>query len=99
MCNLHGGKAPQVMAAAKIRLAALVDPAITRLEKVIKESKHDPSTVSAAKDILDRAGLKPKDVLKIEDNKPTPRQILLAKVCSKEELEDLEKRLTKAAKI
>lgn len=66
VCAMHGGKAPQVIAKAKIRLAALVDPAITRLEKVIKKSKHEPSAVAAAKDILDRVGLKPTDKVKFE---------------------------------
>ena len=65
VCSMHGGKAPQVIAKAQIRLAALVDPAIDRLEKVIKESKHDSSAVSAAKDILDRAGLKPTDKVQL----------------------------------
>ena len=58
--------APQVIAKARIRLAALVDPAIKRLEQIIKSGKHDPSAVSAAKDVLDRAGLKPTDKLAIE---------------------------------
>ncbi len=65
VCSMHGGGAPQVIAKAKIRLAALVDPALDRLEKIIKTSKHDASGVSAAKDILDRAGLKPKDSLEV----------------------------------
>ena len=68
VCRMHGGGAPQVIAKAKIRLAALVDPALDRLEKIIKTSKHDASGVSAAKDILDRAGLKPKDRLEVSDN-------------------------------
>ena len=39
VCSMHGGKAPNVIAAAKIRLAALVDPTILRLEKEIKRGK------------------------------------------------------------
>ena len=66
VCAIHGGKASQVIAAARLRLAALVDPAIARLEKVIKDPEHEASAVRAAKDVLDRAGLKPTDTLKIE---------------------------------
>lgn len=66
VCNMHGGKAPQVIAKARVRLAALVDPAIKRLEKIIKSGKHDPSAVRAATDVLDRAGLKPADRLELE---------------------------------
>ena len=66
VCSMHGGRAPAVIAAAKVRLAALVEPAIKRLEKIIKTGKHDPSAVSAAKDVLDRAGLKPADRLQLE---------------------------------
>ena len=66
VCAIHGGKASQVIAAARLRLAALVDPAIARLEKVIKDPEHEASAVRAAKDVLDRAGLKPTDTLEIE---------------------------------
>ena len=66
VCNLHGGSAPQVLAAAKLRLAGLVDPSIDALTRIIKTSKHHPSVVSAAKDLLDRAGLKPADKLQLE---------------------------------
>jgi len=66
VCSMHGGKAPAVIAAAKVRLAALVDPAILRLEKEIKAGKHSPSAVRAATDVLDRAGLRPADRLELE---------------------------------
>lgn len=66
VCAIHGGKASQVIAAARLRLAAKVDPAIARLEKVIKDPEHEASAVRAAKDVLDRAGLKPTDRLKLE---------------------------------
>ena len=66
MCRSHGAGAPQVIAKAKLRLLAAVDPTIDRLIKVTETSKHDPSVVSACKDILDRAGLKPADKLQLE---------------------------------
>ena len=66
VCLSHGGGAPQVVAKAKLRLLRAVDPTIDRLIKVIQTSKHDPSVVSACKDLLDRAGLKPVDKVELE---------------------------------
>jgi hypothetical protein len=64
VCYYHGGAAPQVQASAKERLAALVDPAIDRMVKLIK-SKRDPVALGAVKDVLDRAGLKGPDQDKV----------------------------------
>lgn len=58
VCYIHGGAAPQTKAAALRRILALVDPAL----EALSEALDDPSAairVSAAKDLLDRAGLKP----------------------------------------
>lgn len=52
---MHGGAAPQVKAKAEERLRALVDPAIDRLEKLIKDDSSGVA-LAAVKDILDRAG-------------------------------------------
>ncbi len=41
VCRFHGGKAPQVVRSAKLRLAALVDPAIVNLAAVLEA---DPAT-------------------------------------------------------
>jgi len=66
VCVMHGGKAPQVKKAARERFNDLVDPAINRLEKVINDDAvPTASAVTAAKDILDRAGHKP--VEQVED--------------------------------
>jgi hypothetical protein len=58
VCRVHGGAAPQVKEAARVRLLALVDPALATLARAVN-SKRQPTAVeiSAAKDILDRAGL------------------------------------------
>ena len=61
MCYIHGGAAPQVRLAAKERLAILVDPAITRLEQLMKQTEFPCTAYAAVKDVLDRAGLKPTD--------------------------------------
>lgn len=66
VCMMHGGKAPQTMAAAKLRLAALVDPAIGVLARAMKDQKKQPaSALAAARDVLDRAGFKAKDSLEL----------------------------------
>lgn len=53
VCFKHGGKAPQVMAAAKRRLLEMVNPALTRLEKVITNGEDGPA-VRASLGVIDR---------------------------------------------
>lgn len=62
VCRMHGGSAPQVRRAAALRLAALVDPAIGVLAHSLK-SKTERVKLDAAKDVLDRNGMK--DAVKI----------------------------------
>jgi hypothetical protein len=57
VCRMHGGAAPQVQATAKERLAALVDPALGVVGKALKSYDERVSLI-AAKDVLDRNGLK-----------------------------------------
>jgi len=61
VCVVHGGSAPQVKKAAAERLAEFVDPALDRLRELIDTADQDSVRLSAIKDILDRAGYKPKD--------------------------------------
>lgn len=57
VCRNHGGNAPQVRRKAEERLAALVDPAIGALSRMIQQKrKIDAVTMAAVRDILDRAG-------------------------------------------
>jgi hypothetical protein len=58
---MHGGGAPQVQAAARQRLAALVDPALLRLGQLVREKKQASVALGAVKDVLDRNGLKAPD--------------------------------------
>jgi len=67
----HGGAARQVRAAAKVRLAALVDPAIARLAALLK-SRHDPTALGACRDVLDRAGFKATDKHEVTGPDGTP---------------------------
>jgi hypothetical protein len=51
-----------VKAAAERRLAVLVDPAISVLENILRAvNEHPAQALAAAKDVLDRTGLKTPD--------------------------------------
>jgi hypothetical protein len=69
VCVMHGGKAPQVQESAKLRLARLVDPAITRLGILI-EHIDARVALAAARDVLDRNGFKAPDHLQVDSNQP-----------------------------
>ena len=58
VCYKHGGGAPQVKRAARNRIAHLIDPAIEVLEERLQDKTDPGHALSAAKDVLDRAGLK-----------------------------------------
>lgn len=65
VCWKHGGKAPQAIAAARLRLLQLADPAIKNLHDKTQSDDHRVS-LSASKAILDRAGIGPKGSLELE---------------------------------
>ena len=58
VCRVHGGAAPQVREAARLRLLALVDPALATLARAVR-GKGKPTAVEirAATEILNRAGM------------------------------------------
>jgi hypothetical protein len=74
VCRIHGGAAPQVKAKAAERLAALVDPAIDRLARLLK-SGDDAAAYRAVKDVLDRNGFKPKDAVEVTGKDGGPIQL------------------------
>lgn len=57
VCVYHGGKAPQVRAAAQRRLLEAVDPALAELVKLARTADSESVRLQAVRDILDRAGL------------------------------------------
>jgi hypothetical protein len=61
VCKMHGGKSPQALRTAAERLAALVDPAIEELGHLVRYADSDTIKLAAIKDVLDRAGFKPKE--------------------------------------
>jgi hypothetical protein len=58
---MHGGGTPSVRAKAELRIAAAVDPAISYLIKAANQKKINAAGITAARDLLDRAGFKPID--------------------------------------
>ena len=57
VCRLHGGSAPQVKAAARRRLEAMIDPALSVMLEMLTD-RDTPHSVRATllRDILDRTG-------------------------------------------
>jgi hypothetical protein len=47
----HGGRAPQVREAARLRLALLLDPALKGLSEIIKDIDH-PQRLGAIKEMF-----------------------------------------------
>lgn len=86
VCRFHGGGAPQNLAAAKRRLAALAEPAIGALERAMHKAENaglelHPQVIKLALKILDRTGFGPG--VKIEvDAKQDHRWLAY---CTKEE--------------
>jgi hypothetical protein len=56
VCRMHGGSAPQVIAAAEERLRALRVPAVIRLEELMLQKEFPSVAIAAVKDVLDRDG-------------------------------------------
>lgn len=57
VCRFHGGAAPQVKDKARERLAMLVEPALAKLAKLVKQDKNPAVALGAVKDVLDRNNL------------------------------------------
>lgn len=67
VCRLHGGAAPQVKRAAKLRLLELVDPAVATLARIMATSDNEALRLKAAESILDRGGLPKGATVTVED--------------------------------
>ena len=78
VCRYHGGAAPQVQKAARLRLAALVDPAISQLQKLLA-SKNEPIRLAAVRDVLDRNGYKATDKVAVTgpDGGPIQNEVIV----------------------
>lgn len=64
VCRYHGGSAPQVLAKAKERITANADRAAKQLIELMEDETTPPAVkLNAARDLLDRAGLTPAQVI------------------------------------
>jgi hypothetical protein len=58
VCRVHGGSAPQVIAAARHRLLKACDPVAARLIEIAKSKLTEPKdAIVAIREVLNRAGL------------------------------------------
>jgi hypothetical protein len=71
VCSTHGGKSPQAMKNAKrlmeiadMRLRGLTVRAVDKLEELL-DAESEPVMLGAAKDVLDRGGLKAPDRVEV----------------------------------
>jgi len=69
VCQIHGGATPIAIHAARLRLLALVEPALETLFEAMEQTDHWPSAVKAAEILMDRAGFGPRSTLVIEDDR------------------------------
>lgn len=59
VCNAHGGNAPQVIAAAKKRLALATENIALAFEQIALDERLPPEVrIKAGKEIMDRAGIR-----------------------------------------
>jgi hypothetical protein len=66
-CRLHGGASPQAQAKARERILGAADIAAQRLIEFMNDKRVPwPVRLSAARDLLDRAGLSAKNELTVE---------------------------------
>lgn len=85
VCHKHGGASPQAKRKAKIRLAALVDPAITVLAREMTSAEQSRDRQAAANSVLDRAGYARTSNVTTED----ARELLLQRLLDAQEEGDL----------
>ena len=71
VCAMHGGKAPRAMAKAQaameladMRLRGLTTVAVDALERLLR-AESEAVVLGAAKDVLDRGGLKAADRVEV----------------------------------
>lgn len=76
ICFRHGGSSPQAKRAARVRLAALADPAVERLAHELEHAEESRDRLAAANSILDRAGYGRSQTVTTED----ARELLLQRL-------------------
>lgn len=80
VCGTHGGRAPQAKAKARQRLDEAADRMAHELLKIATTSESESIKLTAVRDALDRAGLKPPTQVEVGPNQPEPWEQLLGDV-------------------
>lgn len=80
VCGTHGGRAPQAKAAARRRLDEAADRMARELLKIATTSESESVKLSAVRDALDRAGLKPPTQVEVGPKQPEPWEEVLGDV-------------------
>ncbi len=76
----HGGSAPHVRQRALEKLAALVDPTLALWTSMLADESVDASVrLRLGVDILDRAGFRPIDQLKLSGDVEAPLEIIISR--------------------
>jgi hypothetical protein len=88
VCDLHGGKSPQVQRKIREQLAVLADPALGELSRLMRRGKNEAVRRAAADSILDRAGYKPSTKLEHNDGEGRPVQYRIVLVDPKPRPDD-----------
>lgn len=79
VCPAHGGRAPQVRAAALARLEAAVPSTLDKLISLRDQASDLAVSLRASVDIMDRAGYRPADQLKLSGDAEAPLEIIISR--------------------
>lgn len=78
VCRLHGGAAPAAKDRARLRLAALVNPAIATLgREMMNQANESADKQRAANSLLDRAGWGRTATIEVQDTRDRLLQMLM----------------------
>ncbi len=66
VCRYHGGSAPQVRDAARERLRALLEPAITAYDELIQQTTFPSTRFAAAREVINQEFGRPGESLDVK---------------------------------
>ena len=80
VCDMHGGKLPQVQNKIRERILAAADPALGEMIRLARKARNEAVRRQAAADLLDRAGYKPSDKVEHTGANGGPQEIAVVLV-------------------